>query len=79
MLNTEVPYVRYLIGRIMKVYDYINRVDKCFRFAIFKGMKMISPLVAMYLLDRSCLSGGIFLKLHATFPNSGIRARSMRR
>ena len=39
----------------------------------------LSPLVAMHLLDRSCVSVGIFLKLHATFPNSGIRARSMRR
>ena len=27
----------------MKVYEYINRVDKCFRLAIFKGMKMFSP------------------------------------
>ena len=27
----------------MKVYDYINRVDKRFRFAIFKGMKIHSP------------------------------------
>ena len=33
----------------------------------------LSPLVAMHLLDRSCLSIGIFLKLHAMFsptPNS---------
>ena len=35
------------------------------------------PLVAMHLLDRFYVSVGIFLKLHATFPNSGIRARSM--
>ena len=38
-----------------------------------------SPLISMHLLYRSCVSVGIFLKLHATFPNSGIRARSMRR
>ena len=37
------------------------------------------PPVDMHLLDRSCVSVGIFLKLHATFPNSGIRARSMHR
>ena len=37
------------------------------------------PIVAMHLLDRSCVSVGIFLKLHDTFPNSGIRGRSMRR
>ena len=24
--NSEVPCVRYLIGRIVKTYDYINRV-----------------------------------------------------
>ena len=49
VLNAEVPYVRYLIGRIVKVFDYINRVDKRFRLAIFKGMKILSPLVAMHL------------------------------
>ena len=47
----------------MKVYDYIKCVDKRFRFAIFKGMKMLSPLVVMHLLDRSCMIVGIFLKL----------------
>ena len=43
VLNAEVPYVRYLIGRIMKEYDYINRVDKYFRLAIYKDMYMLSP------------------------------------
>ena len=28
------------------------------------------PLVGMHLLDISCVSIGIFLKLHATFPNN---------
>ena len=50
----------------MKVYDYINGVDKCFRFAIFKGMKMLSTLVAMHLLDRSCvIVGKVFEILHS--------------
>ena len=31
------------IGRIVKTYDYINRVNKRFRLAIFKGMKIHSP------------------------------------
>ena len=31
------------------------------------------PLVAMHLLDRSCVSVGMFLKLHATFPNNPMR------
>ena len=33
----------------------------------------------MHLLDITCVTVGFFLKLHAMFPNSGIRARSMRR
>ena len=32
-------------------------------------MDTLSPLVAMHLLDRSCVSVGIFLKFHAMFPN----------
>ena len=42
MLNSEVPYIRCLIGRNEKKFDYINRVVKRFRLAIFKGMKMHS-------------------------------------
>ena len=30
--NSEVPYVRCLIGRNEKKFDYINRVVKRFRF-----------------------------------------------
>ena len=56
----------------MKVYDYINRVDKRFRFAIFKGMKIHSPLsllcITMILRVRRN-----FFEI-TTFPNSGIRA-----
>ena len=38
--------------------------------SIYEGMwKHSPPLVAMHLLDRSCVIVGIFLKLHATFPN----------
>ena len=78
--NSEVPYVRYLIGRIMKTFDYINCVNLTLPLSVYKGTWTHSPPpVAMYLQDRSCVSVGIFLKLHATFPNSGIRARSMRR
>ena len=47
---------------------------------VYEGMWTHSPpLVGMHLLDWYCVIVGIFLKLHATFPNSGIRARSMRR
>ena len=61
----------------MKVYDYINRVDKRFRLVIFKGMKIHSPLsllcITMILRVRR-----IFFEI-TVFPNSGIRARSKRR
>ena len=32
VLNSEVPYVWYLIGWIAKKFDYINRVTKRFLF-----------------------------------------------
>ena len=77
--NSEVSYVRCLIGRNEKKFDYINRVET-HQLSVYEGTWTHSPpLVAMHLLDRSCVSVGFFLKLHATFPNSGLRARSMRR
>ena len=39
-------------GRIVKTYDYINRVDKRFRLAIFKGMKIHSPSRCYAITDR---------------------------
>ena len=78
--NSEVPYVRCLIGWIEKTFDYINRIKLNVPLLVYEGTWTHSPLlVAMHLLDRSCVSVGFFLKLHAMFPNSGIRARSMRR
>ena len=78
--NSEVSYVWCLIGWITKMFDYINRIKLTLPLLVYGGTWTHSPpLVAMHLLDRSCVSVGIFLKLHATFPNSGIRARSMRR
>jgi hypothetical protein len=38
VLNAEVPYVRYLVGWIVKVYDYINCIDKCFRLMVYEDM-----------------------------------------
>ena len=49
-------------GWIVKVYDYINRVDKRFRLAIFKGLKIHSPS-RCYVSPWSCVCVGIFLKL----------------
>ena len=68
--NSEVPYVRYLIGWIVKTFDYINRVKLTIPLSVYEGTWTHSPpLVAMHLLDSSCVSVGIFLKLHATFSN----------
>ena len=77
--NSEVPYVRCLIGWIEKMFEYINRIKLTLPLSVYEGTWTHSaPLVAMHLLDRSCVIVAIFLKLHATFPNGGIRARSMR-
>ena len=67
VLNTEVSYVRYMDGWIVKTFDYINRFNLMLPFSVYEGTCTHSPpLVAMHLLDRSCMSVGIFLKLHAT-------------
>ena len=49
VLNSEVPYVRYLIGRIVKTYDYINRVVLTLPLSVYEGTwTTLSPLVAMH-------------------------------
>ena len=35
--TSEVPYVRYLIGRIVKTYDYINRVVLTLPLPVYEG------------------------------------------
>ena len=37
MLNSEVPCVRYWIGRIVKTYDYINRVVLTLPLSVYEG------------------------------------------
>ena len=55
MLNSEVLYVRYLIGRIVKTYDYINRVVLTLPLSVYEGTwTTLSPLVAMHLHDLAC-------------------------
>ena len=72
MLNSEVPCVRYLIGRIVKAYDYINRVVLTLPLSVYEGTWTHSPLsllcITMILRVRR-----IFFEI-TTFPNSGIRA-----
>ena len=49
VLNSEVACVRYLIGRIVKTYDYINRVVLTLPLSVYEGTwTTLSPLVAMH-------------------------------
>ena len=72
MLNSEVPCVRYLIGRIVKTYDYFNRVVLTLPLSVYEGTWTHSPLSLL------CIT--MILRVHrnffeiTTFPNSGIRA-----
>ena len=59
--NSEVPYVRCLIGWITKTFDYINRVNLTLPLSVYDGTWTHSlPFVAMHLLDRSCVSIDFF-------------------
>ena len=65
-------------GWITKTFDYINRVTNAFAFGLRGYVDTLSPLIAMHLLDRSCMIVDFCFGINA-FPNSGIRAMSMRR
>ena len=55
VLNSEVSYVRYLIGQIVKTYDYINRVVITLPLSVYEGTwTTLSPLVAMHHHDLAC-------------------------
>ena len=55
VLNSEVSCVRYLIGRIVKTYDYINRVVITLLLSVYEGMwTTLSPFVAMHHHDLAC-------------------------
>ena len=55
VLNTELPYVRYLIGWIVKTYDYINHVVLTLPLSVYEGTwTTLSPLVAMHHHDLAC-------------------------
>ena len=65
MLNSEVPCVRYLIGRIVKTYDYINRVVLTLPLSVYEDTwTTLSLLVAMIL----CVRRNFFET--TTFPNN---------
>ena len=53
--NSEVPCVRYLISRIVKTYDYINRVVLMHPLSVYEGTwTILSSLVAMHHHDLAC-------------------------
>ena len=55
VLNSKVPYIRYMIGRIMKTYDYINCVVLTLPLSVYEGTwTTLSPLVAMHRHDLAC-------------------------
>ena len=55
VLNSEVLCVRYLIGRIVKTYDYINRVVLTLPLSVYEGTwTTLSPLVVMHHDDLAC-------------------------
>ena len=70
MLNSEVPYIRYLIGRIVKTYDYINHVVLTLPLTVYEGTWTHSPLSLL------CIT--MILRVHreffeiTTFPNNPI-------
>ena len=52
------------IGRIVKTYDYINRVFITLPLTVYEGIwTTLFPLFAMHHLDGSCVCVGFFLKL----------------
>ena len=47
--------LRYLIGWIVKTYDYINHVVLTLPLSVYEGMwTTLSPLVAMHHHDLAC-------------------------
>ena len=44
VLNSEVSYVRYLIGWIAKTFDYINRVKLTLPLSVYEGTWTHFPL-----------------------------------
>ena len=55
VLNSEVPCVRYLIGRIVKTFDYINRVVITLLLSVYEGTWTHSPALGVGLWDPQTL------------------------
>ena len=67
MLNSEVSCVRYLIGRIVKTYDYINCVVLTLPLSVYEGTWTHSPRSLLYITMILCVHR-IFFEI-TTFPH----------
>ena len=53
--TSEVLCVRYLIGQIVKTYDYINRIVLTLPLSVYEGTwTTLSPLIAVNHHDLAC-------------------------
>ena len=68
MQNSEVPNVRYLIGRIVKTYDYINRVVLTLPLSVYEGTWTHSPLSLLCITMILCVRRKFFEI--TMFPNT---------
>ena len=68
MLNSEVSCVRYLIGRIVKTYDYINRVVLTLPLSVYERTWPHSPLSLLFITMILCVRRKFFEI--TTFPNT---------
>ena len=55
MLNSKVSCVRYLLGRIVKTYDYINRVVLTLPLSVYEGTWTHSPLSLLCITMILCV------------------------
>ena len=77
MLNSEVSYIRYLIGRIVKTYDYINHVVLTLLLSVYEGTWTHSPLSLLCITMILCVRRKILKLLRS--PTVVSEPGSMRR
>ena len=65
MQNSEVPCIWYLIGRIVKMYDYINRVVLTLPLSVYEGTWTHSPLSLLCITMILCVPRKFLKLLHS--------------
>ena len=68
MLKSEVSCVRYLIGRIVKTYDYINRVVLTLPLTVYEGTWTNTLPSRCYIITMILRVRRNFFEI-TTFPN----------